>query len=46
MDTLLVVSDIIENQNFDTDFYGDLQQMASDYNFQILMEVLREEINS
>ncbi len=46
MDTLVVISDIIDNQNFDTNFYGDLQQMASDYNHQILMEELKEEINS
>ena len=46
MDTLVVISDIIDNQNFDTNFYGDLQQMANDYNHQILMEELKEEINS
>jgi hypothetical protein len=46
MDALVVISDIIDNQNFDTNFHGDLQQMASDYNYQILMEELKEEINS
>ena len=46
MDTLVVISDMIDNQNLDANFYGDLQQMANDYNHQILMEELKEEINS
>jgi hypothetical protein len=46
MDTLVVISDMVDNQNFDTNFYGYLQQMANDYNHQILMEELKEEINS
>jgi hypothetical protein len=46
MDTLVVISDMIDNQNFDTNFYGDLQQMVDEYKYQLLMQELQEELNS
>ncbi len=45
MDSVTVLSDILDNQNLEFNF-GDLSQMANDYENQILMQQLSEELNS
>lgn len=46
MDTTTIVNDYLENPAMDFDNFSDFQAMAEDYNFQLLMEQLKEEINS
>lgn len=46
MDTTTIVNDYLENPAMDFDNFSDFQAMAEDYNFQLLMEELKEEINS
>jgi hypothetical protein len=45
MDSLTVLSDILDNQNLEFNF-GYLSQMANDYENKILMQELTEELNS
>jgi hypothetical protein len=44
--TQLVISEIIDRPDFMTQFFGDLQQMATDYENQILMQQFAEELNN
>ena len=46
MDTITTISDILDNQNLETNFVGDLLQMADEYKYQLLMQELQEELNS
>lgn len=46
MDTTTIVNDYLENPAMDFDNFSDFQAMAEDYNYQLLMEELKEEINS
>lgn len=46
MDTTTISNDYLENPSMDFDNFSDFQAMAEDYNFQLLMQELREEINS
>ena len=46
MDTITTISDILDNQNLETNFVGDLIQMADEYKYQLLMQELQEELNS
>jgi len=46
MDTTTIVNDYLENPAMDFDNFLDFQAMAEDYNYQLLMEELKEEINS
>lgn len=46
MDTTTIVNDYIENPAMEFESFSDLQSMADDYNYQLLMQELREEINS
>lgn len=45
MDTTTVISDLLDNVNFDANL-GSLSQMAQDFEYQILMQELQEELNS
>ena len=45
MDTTTVISDLLDNVNFDANLEC-LSQMAQDFEFQILMQELQEELNS
>lgn len=42
MDTNIVISEILDNQNLNIEFVGDLLQMADDYKFQLLMLELQQ----
>ena len=44
MDITAVVSDVLDNQDLDVNLVGD--QMAQDYQNQLLMEEFQEEFNS
>ena len=46
MDTTTTINDYLENPAYDFDNFSDFQAMAEDYNYQLLMEELKEEINS
>lgn len=46
MDTTTIANDYLENPAMDFDNFSDFQAMAEDYNYQLLMEELKEEINS
>jgi hypothetical protein len=46
MDTTQVINDYIENPAYDFENFSDFQMMAEDYKYQLLMEELKEEINS
>ena len=46
MDTTTIVNDYLENPAMDFDNFSDFQSMVDDYNYQLLMEELKEEINS
>jgi hypothetical protein len=46
MDITTVVSDVLDNQDLDVNGVGAFFQMAQDYQNQLLMEELREELNS
>ena len=46
MDTTITINDFLENPAMDFDNFSDFQMMAEDYKYQILMEELKEEINS
>ena len=46
MDTTTIVNDYLENPAMDFDNFSDFQSMVEDYKFQLLMEELKEEINS
>jgi hypothetical protein len=46
MDTTTIINDHIENPSMDFHNISELQSMADDYNYQLLMEELKEEINS
>jgi hypothetical protein len=46
MDTTTIVNDYLENPAMDFHNFSDFQAMAEDYNYQLLMEQLKEEINS
>jgi hypothetical protein len=46
MDITVITSDIIENTQVDTSGLCDFLRMAQDYQNQILMDELREELNS
>lgn len=46
MDTTSVISDVLDNQDFNVNAFGDLLQMAEDYKYQVLMQELNSEINS
>jgi hypothetical protein len=46
MDTTTIVNDYLENTALDFDNFSDFQVMVEDYNYQLLMEELKEEINS
>ena len=46
MNTTAIINDFIENPAMDFDNFSNLQSMAQDYNYQLLMEELKEEINS
>ena len=40
METILVTSDILDNQNFDTNSFGDLMIMAQEFELEQLMREL------
>ena len=46
MDATTIVNDYLENPAMDFDNFSDFQLMTEDYNYQLLMEELKEEINS
>ena len=46
MDTTTIVNDYLENPAMDFTNFSDFQAMAEDYNYQLLMEELKQEINS
>lgn len=46
MDTTTIVNDYLENSGMDFDNFSDFQLMVEDYKIQLLMEDLKEEINS
>jgi hypothetical protein len=46
MDTTVVINDFLENTAHDFENLSDLQEMVEDYKYQLLMEELKEEINS
>lgn len=46
MDTTTIVNDYLENPAMDFENFSDFQAMTEDYKFQLLMEELKEEINS
>jgi hypothetical protein len=46
MDATQVINDYMENPEIDFDNLGDLIAMAQDYQYQLLMSELQEEINS
>jgi hypothetical protein len=46
MDTTTIVNDYLENPAMDFDNFSDFQAMVEDYNYQLLMEELKQEINS
>ena len=46
MDTTTIINDHIENPSMDFHNISELQSMADDYNYQLLMDELKEEINS
>jgi len=46
MDTTAVISDVLDNQNFNVDAFGDLLLMVDDYKYQLLMNELNAELNS
>lgn len=46
MDTTTIVNDYLENPAMNFENFSDFQAMAEDYKFQLLMEELKEEINS
>lgn len=46
MDTTTIVNDYLENTVMDFDTFEEFQMMAEEYKRQLLMEELREEINS
>ena len=46
MDAIQIVNDYLENPEIDFDNLGDLIAMAQDYQYQLLMSELQEEINS
>jgi hypothetical protein len=46
MDTTTIVNDYLENPAMDFDNFSDFQAMVEDYNYQLLMDELKEEINS
>jgi hypothetical protein len=46
MDTTTIINDYLENPAMDFDNFSDFQSMVDDYNYQLLMEELKEEINS
>jgi hypothetical protein len=46
MDTTTIINEFLENPDMDFDNFSDFQAMAEDYNYQLLMEELKEEINS
>lgn len=45
MDTTTIVNDYLENPAMDFDNFSDFQAMVEDYNYQLLMQELKEEIN-
>jgi hypothetical protein len=46
MDTTTIVNDYLENPAMDFENFSDFQAIAEDYNYQLLMEELKQEINS
>lgn len=46
MDATTIVNDYLENPAMDFDNFSDFQSMVEDYKIQLLMEELKEEINS
>lgn len=46
MDTTTIISDLLDNQNLDSSLFGELSQMAEDYQHQLLMLQFQEELNS
>ena len=46
MDITTVVSDVLDNQNLDVNGVDSFFQMAQDYQNQLLMEELNDELNS
>lgn len=46
MDTTTIINDYIENSAMDFESFSELQAMSDNYNYQLLMQELREEINS
>jgi hypothetical protein len=46
MDTTMIINDVLENPEMDFTNFSDFQAMVEDYNYQLLMEELKEEINS
>lgn len=45
MDTMLVISDLLDKSNFDANF-DCLSQMAQDFEYQLLIQELQDELNS
>jgi hypothetical protein len=43
MDTTSVINDYLENPAMDFENFSDLQEMAEDYKYQLLMSELQEE---
>lgn len=46
MDDTTILNDYLENPAMDFDKFSDFQSMFEDYKIQLLMEELKEEINS
>ena len=46
MDTTTAINDYLENPAHDFENFSDFQMMAEDYKYKLLMEELKEEINS
>lgn len=46
MDSIVIISDLLDNQNLDVSNISYITQMAQDYEHQILFDELREELNS
>lgn len=46
MDVTTTINDYLENPEFEFDSLSDLISMAQDYQYQLLMSELQEEINS
>ena len=46
MDITAIVSDILDNQNLNSEYIADFLQMAEDYKCQLLMNELNAELNS